>query len=202
MYSKYKFEKENHPDVVVRNFIRRCAEELDRDSYRSETAYVNAFLGKLRTNIPLKSIDKELVINFLTPIYDDRGANSAESKYGADFGIIYTGPDVKKAVLSQAKPKPVEMLTRSEKDRLQEQCLKMDKHTQDWMVFEAPQDNGGMPTVKFNLGRDTYSLAFDDYIIHHILGCRHGDRREGFVNAVKHSQLKKLEFIVKDLKFL
>ncbi|WP_447077454.1 hypothetical protein [Shewanella algae] len=202
MFSQYKFEKENNPETVVGNYIKKCAEELNRESFRSETAYVNAFLGKLCTNIKLQSINKELVINFRTPIYDDRGANSAESKYGADFGIVYKGGGVEKAILSQAKNTPVENLSSTQKKALQEQCRKMDRHTESWMVFEAPIVNGAIPTVKFNIYNRSYSMSFDRYVIEYIIGCEHGDRRAEFVNAVKSSNLKGLEIVLKDLHFI
>ncbi|SBS66541.1 hypothetical protein [Vibrio splendidus] len=202
MFSQYEFEKEELPEVVVRSYITKCAQELDRESFRSETAYVNAFLGKLCTRIRLQSINKELFINFKTPIYDDRGPNSAESKFGADFGIIYTGDGIEKAILSQAKNMPVENLNNSQKEELRKQCRKMDQHTEDWMVFEAPVVTGAMPTVKFNLHGRSYTKPFDEYLIDNIVGCSHGDRRKEFVDAVQSSKLTKLELVFKDLHFI
>jgi hypothetical protein len=107
-------------------------------------------------------------------------------------------------VLGQGKRGPIEQLGKDKKKGLDDQCSKMLKYTNDYLVLETPLTTGCVPMIKLSKKNEVTpsgkSIPLQDYIIEHLIACNHGDRREEFVLAVQDSSLKRLEIIVDGLE--
>ncbi|EGV1832341.1 TPA: hypothetical protein ACN335_003871 [Vibrio parahaemolyticus] len=187
--------KEN-PEQKISDYIDAVSRKLPLERFQHETAYVNAFLGAMEGTLKLNR-EKELEFSFIGTVVNDRGPKSAEKRFGADFSLVFTDGKVEKAILSQAKNAPVTKLTKREKERLNEQCKKMDRHSSEWVVFEMPERSGDIPTVSFLLDGNVKNIPIDEYITIYVLGCIHGDRREEFITSVTRSDLAGLELVLR-----
>lgn len=193
--------------IIVKEYFRRACENLDRRRYLQESAYVDAFIARLDGKLYVGKDNGS--IQFTPTIVADRGAGSAESKYGADFAIVFHSEAVErpinKAVISQAKNGSVDDLSKSEKSRLADQCKKMARITNSYIILEAPNISGAMPTVKIGdpqtgLWQED-SIDFDDYFLEQILSCMHGDVRDSFIEGVACSKLSGIKVDVKGLEY-
>lgn len=131
-------------------------------------------------------------------VVTDRGANSAESRWGADFAITASLTQDErtshKAVLGQAKRGSVKSLSQREQARLELQCELMKSATSSCLILETPSitldDHFDTPRVQI-LGDDD-SMILSDYITDHLIVCTHGDRRPDFVIRASNSRLNTL----------
>jgi hypothetical protein len=193
--------------VKVKEYFRDACENLDRQRYSQESAYVDAFIARLDGKLNIGP--GHGVIRFTPTIVADRGAGSAESKFGADFAIVFQSKEVthpiRKAIISQAKNGMVSALSKTEQNRLAAQCRKMARITDSYIVLEAPVVSGAMPTVKIGDPQtglwERDSIDFDDYFLEQILSCKHGDRRESFIDGVADSKLSGIKVDVNDLEY-
>ena len=191
----------------VKKYFRRACENLDRKRYSQESAYVDAFIARLDGQLNIGPDHGS--IKFTPTIVADRGAGSAESKYGADFAIVFQSEGVahpiRKAIISQAKNGLVNKLSKLDEDRLVEQCRMMARITNSYIVLEAPSASGAMPTVKIGDPKtglwEKDSIDFDDYFLEQVLSCRHGDRRDSFIEGVACSKLSGIKVDVNDLEY-
>ena len=192
----FSLTREDNSEQKISEYISAVSRKLPLERFKHEAAYVNAFLGALEGTLEINK-DKELEFRFIGTVVNDRGPNSAEKKFGADFSLVFTDGKVEKAILSQAKNAPVTNLSKREKQRLNEQCKKMDRHSSDWVVFEMPEKSGDIPTVCFLLDDGIKNMPIDEYITTYVIGCTHGDRREEFVSSVTQSDLAGLELVLR-----
>lgn len=193
--------------AIVKAYIQAVVKPLNRDRYMQESAYVDAFLGRLDGEIDLDGSDSTII--FTPTVVADRGRGTAESKFGADFAIVFESngieEDIKKAILGQAKNGEVDSLNNTEKKRLLDQCSKMASVTKQYMVLEAPMIGNPIPTIRIGLpikkGLPTLSqrIPFDEYLVDYIISCTHGDRRKEFIEAVGHSKLPTLGIVTNNL---
>ena len=190
---------------VVNKYVANATSRLGRQRYAQESAYVDAFLGRLDGIIDLG--DGNGTIDLRATVVADRGQGAAEHKFGADFALVFDGIKepikINKAILGQAKGGCLEQLVRSEKLRLIEQCEKMAAATQHYLVLEAPSDNGAIPTVRIGTYKDQRwaeeRIPFDEYLVDYVISCNHGDRRDQFIRAVGDSKLLTLQIVAEDV---
>ncbi|HIF9187938.1 TPA: hypothetical protein ACX6PH_000884 [Photobacterium damselae] len=187
-------ERESWQDKVSTH-IRNAASRLVLSRYRQEPAYVSAFLARLDGEVEIKSEGKVISFQFLPSVISDRGPRSAESKFGADFSIVFSNGVVEKAILSQAKR---DIISSADAKKLEQQCKKMNKQTDHWVVLKMPSNNGDIPQVSFN-SDGSNAIPFDTYITDYVISCKHGDRDLGFVDKVQDSDLKGLSVEVSDM---
>jgi hypothetical protein len=191
----------------VTDYITKAASRLDRRRYSQESAYVDAFMGRLDGEI---NFGRNNGVIILTPtIVADRGRGAAESKFGADFSLVFksknTSSFINKAILGQAKNGYLEKLSNAELSRLDKQCEKMAESTKHFIIFEAPTKDGAIPTIRLG-NQDTKNwndkrFSFEEYLVDQVISCQHGDRAESFIDAVADSKLSKLEIIMKNLTY-
>lgn len=187
------------------NHIKHAYEKLDRKRFRQEPAYITALMGRLDGDVFNDGKGNSLTLK--TTIVDDRGANSAESRTGADFSIVLEKQNCKKpiskAILGQGKNGSIEKLSKAEQDRLDRQCSDMHQYTTEFVVLEAPEDLGEPPMIRIGDKKDpkhrSKAIKFEDYLIKHFLSCQHGDQRKDFVAYVQDSKLAQLKIITKGL---
>ncbi|WP_415905393.1 hypothetical protein ACMXYW_04650 [Neptuniibacter sp. QD48_55] len=188
--------------------ITNAHQGIERKNYQQEAGYVAAVMGRLSGSIKDPKTHGTLEFKFHTVVVNDRGPGAAEKKYGADFAIVFKKLGVEKecskAIIGQAKNGQSDQLPKQELSRLISQCNKMSSHTTDYIVIEAPQDGELTPMVRIGdkreqlkIGKDRVTL--ENYIMNKLVGCRHGDKRDGFIDAVQDSSLAKLEIITNGL---
>lgn len=191
----------------VKDYFLQACEPLNRIRYAQESAYVDAFIARLEGEIDFGQ-DYGL-IKFTPTIVADRGYGSAESKYGADFAIVFKskGIDIPidKAIISQAKNGTVDKLSNSESLRLKGQCEKMARITENYIVLETPNLAGAMPTVRIGVPKaklwGAVSIPFDEYFLNQVLSCQHGDKRKDFITGVASSKLSGIKVDVDGIKY-
>lgn len=193
--------------IRVKEHFRSACKNLDRRRYLQESAYVDAFIARLDGTLYIGKDNG--FIQFTPTIIADRGAGSAESKYGADFTIVFQSKAVErpinKAIISQAKNGSIDNLSKSENTRLIDQCKKMARITNSYIILEAPNISGAMPTVKIGDPATELwqkdSIDFDDYFLDQILSCIHGDVRDSFIEGVACSKLSGIKIDVNGLEY-
>jgi hypothetical protein len=191
----------------VSNYILNAVSRLDRLRYAQESAYVDAFLGRLDGTIDLG--ENNGILDLKATVVADRGRGAAENVYGADFALIFESIggnlDVKKAILAQAKNRTLENLSNSEMSRLNLQCQKMAAATAHYFVLEAPLENCSIPTVRLGIFENKRwseeQLPFDEYLVDQVISCMHGDRRKKFIKAVGDSKLSGLRVLANGVSF-
>lgn len=184
---------------AVHCFVADAASRLRREGYKQENGYLKAFIGRLDGVISFEN--SAATIDLKCTNVDDDGPGNAEFRTGADFGIIYEAVNclsaARKGLLGQGKNDSVEELSKSETRRLIKQCEKMERYTDHYLVLEPPYEDGGIPNVRLgNPGAAIpwhgLSIPFDVYFVDHLIACTHGDRRNGFIDGIHHSDLVKL----------
>lgn len=135
--------------TAVRHHVIRAVERLDPQRYRQEPAYVAALFARLDAVV----LDRpEARVEFRSTIVEDHGPNSAESIWGADFGVIasLTQPNLQlhKAVIGQAKRESLISLPQSKSQQFREQVAKMWDLTHATVGLEVPKIAGEMPLIR------------------------------------------------------
>ncbi|GFO97862.1 hypothetical protein ig2599ANME_2073 [groundwater metagenome] len=196
------FKWQEEVKEAVREHIKK-AYDISRDSFYQESAYTNAFFGRLK-GIAYDGIYGK--VEFYPTIVADRGPKSAEKKWGADFAITAVIEQdkkrLKKAILGQAKKGNIDSFSYSKKRNLLEQIRKIKNVTSAPKVLEIPDFEGGIPMIRsgnsiLNKEPPYIRMKFDDYIIGRVMICFEGDIRPEFVDAVRESRLSRLEIIAK-----
>jgi hypothetical protein len=129
--------------------ISRVVARLDPARYHQEPAYVAALFARLDSVVYR---GPNLTIEIKSTVIDDRGRNSAESVWGADFGIVASivadGETTEKAVLGQAKRASLVTLPPAEAELFQKQVVKMSSATPAILGLEVPTEAGIAPIVR------------------------------------------------------
>lgn len=119
--------------------VSRAAERLDPSRYKQEAAYVAALFARLDALVYRGS---NFTLELKSTIVCDRGPNSAESKWGADFGIVASmiskEETAEKGVLGQAKRGSLIELVPHEAELFRQQVLKMSAATTAIVGLEVP----------------------------------------------------------------
>ncbi|WP_349606980.1 hypothetical protein [Cupriavidus sp. DF5525] len=176
--------------------VELACRQLSRLAFQQEPAYVAALMGKLA------GMQIQIGSSWLrTSVVNDRGPSSAESEFGADFAIVLESTSgVSKAVLGQAKGSGIDSLPQNQQDNFLRQCGLMAQKTKHFIGLEAPTGTNTMPIVRKGIWGPPLSIEsgrrLDDYLADIFIACQHGDRRNGFVQAVKTSDLRQLRVLV------
>jgi hypothetical protein len=130
-------------------YVSKAVARLDPARYRQEAAYVAALFARLDGVVYHR---RELTIEIESTIVADRGPNSAESKWGADFGIVgrLTTPNrfVEKGVLGQAKRGSLVDLPPNEREQFRRQVVRMIEATDATVGLEVPNETGTSPAIR------------------------------------------------------
>lgn len=187
----------------LRQHVKNACEFLPRESFAQEPAYVNALLGRLAGDIELGQ--PGAMIQLRPTITTDHGPNTAEKEFGADFALTMTIMDensvIVKGVLGQAKTDVIETLVKRERVRLDDQCEKMARYTDHFVVLEAPSRFSTIPTIRLGdpVTKKTQLEKYElhEYIVQKMLACRHGDKRPKFIEAIRESKMTKLAVVAR-----
>lgn len=129
--------------------VSRAVERLDPARYRQEAAYVAALFARLDAVVYRGS---NFTLELKSTVVCDRGPNSAESKWGADFGIVASmiskEETAEKGVLGQAKRGSLIELVPSQAETFRQQVLKMSAATTAMVGLEVPTSSPTAPTVR------------------------------------------------------
>lgn len=192
----------------IHKYIANAASRLERARYAQESAYVDAFLGRLDGVIHLEESGAQ--IDLKATVLADRGRGAAESKFGADFALVFSSKggavEVDKAVIAQAKNGNLEDISKAEQKRLSGQCEKMGYITKQYFVLEAPTMDGAIPSVRLG-DHATRSwvaarMSFDEYLVDQVICCIHGDTRREFINAVNNSKLSTIKITATGVEYV
>ena len=134
---------------ALSRYVSKAVARLDPARYRQEAAYVAALFARLDGVVYQR---RDLTIEIKSTIVADRGPNSAESKWGADFGIVgrLTAPNtfVEKGVLGQAKRGSLVDLPRDEREQFRRQVVRMAEATDATVGLEVPKEVGTAPAIR------------------------------------------------------
>lgn len=197
---------------AMRRHVLRALERLDPIRYAQEPAFVAALLARL-DGVVYSGDDGRIEIR--STIVADRGPQSAESKWGADFAIvgILHGSDgqVEKGVLAQAKRGSLKALNSSSSADFYEQCSRMAQATNAILGLEVPSHTGEAVLVReVQVERPSRAISLDDrpwhpqttvgvarglpeYLSDRFLVCLHGERDANVVRRLGDSRLSQLE---------
>lgn len=183
---------------AVRSHVRRAYRDVSPERYKQEPVWVSAVASRLEGTA--YDGDHGTVV-FTSTVLDDRGRNSAESRYGADLAITADISDgareIRKAILVQAKLGRVWDLDASKLDHLQEQIRKMQQLTRFPKVLEIPAEDGvRIPRMlsgnRVAAGEPSSGVPLEDYFTRRVLTTLDGDTRPSFVDAVQDSSLSRI----------
>lgn len=164
----------------LRKAMLYAASRVTLKTHKNEDDYFVAFMGKLG------------IIRFGNGYYLDfqdskTDAYKAESIYGCDFGLrveFYKDDklDFQKAIIGQAKNNVRVVVEKdlTERKRLAEQCIKMSRVTEHYVVTFRPNNPQAVPVI--HLGDQASSsyfnqaYDFDNYLINKVLPCFHGEK--------------------------
>lgn len=134
---------------ALSNYVAKAVGRLDPARYRQEAAYVAALFARLDGVVYHKP---NLSIEIKSTVVADRGRGSAESKWGADFGIvakIVAGRAVtEKGVLGQAKRGSLVDLRAGDAENFRRQVVKMNDATNALIGLEVPNEPFRAPVVR------------------------------------------------------
>lgn len=134
---------------ALSHYVAKAVNRLDPLRYRQEAAYVAALFARLDGVVYSKP---SFSIEIRSTVVADRGRGSAESKWGADFGIVARivadGAVTNKGVLGQAKRGSLLGLSSNEAEQFRQQAIKMTGATDAILGLEVPNERFQGPTVR------------------------------------------------------
>jgi len=194
---KHAFKFPSHIRMAVKSYVYNAYSKIDASRYEQESPYTTALATRLEGVVYDKS---DGFIEFHSTIVNDRGKNSAESKYGADLAITAFIQDSKleisKAILIQVKRDKLDnqrdnAITRE----LCEQVTKMKQLTSSPKIMELQQESKSLriPYMisgnKFLNGETFKRQRLDTYFTARVLTTFDGSTDPDFLATVKHSNL-------------
>jgi hypothetical protein len=191
------------PEVVasIKQYVRRAVQAVDPRRYNQEANYTAALVNQLEGAAYQGEYGS---VEFHSTVFDDRGAGSAESRYGADFAITATVSDgritIRKAILVQAKLGYLDDMSTAEAEFLRSQLKKMKRLVDAPKVMEIPERSGRrFPAIVSGnnvLEGVSYTpMALPEYFTARITTTLDGSTDRGVINAVQDSSLLRLDVI-------
>ena len=189
---------------ALREKIQNVFLDLQPERFGQESKYTSALLGRLH-GIEVQSPYGEYARIEATDI-DDRGAGSAESRYGADFAITATVGDsnrkIRKAIFVQVKNQSIDTLSPSQKKDLKEQINKMKRVVSSPKVagIRRSQGNAMLEVSSGNkviYGEEYTKSDFPSYFNQRVITTLDGTTDEIIVKALQESDLRKLDVLIK-----
>ena len=184
--------------------IRQAFVGVEPVRFGQEPNYTSAILSRLH-GIKVQS-DYGEYAKIQATNFDDRGPNSAEHRYGADFAITATVSDpqktIRKAILVQVKGEPIDDLPPQEMDRLKKQIATMKQVVNSPKVAGIrKEERQAMLEISSGnrvLDGETYSKTdFPEYFNQRVITTLDGTTNEEVVDALQESDLKKLDLRIK-----
>ncbi len=167
--------------------MKYSAEKTTRETHADEDSFFTKFMGRL---VKIEFGDG-YYIDFQDSKTTSKGKNSAEKKYGCDFGLrvdfIGNNSSFPKAIIGQAKnfPRNSPRDNSTEQKRLAEQCSKMAKVTPNYIVTFRPNRDGQIPVIYLgDMNTGSYlakSIRFDEYLLKYVLPCYHGETEKDVI---------------------
>ena len=196
---KHAFKFPREVGTAIRLHVYNAIKDLSPERYRQEPNYTAALLGRLE-GIAYEGIHGKVV--FSATVFDDRGPNSAESKYGADHAITAKISDgtttIRKAILVQAKLGYINELSNQGIERLKMQIKKMKLIVPSPKVMEIPVSDGmRLPAMisgnRILKGSEEYfALPLPEYFAARVVTTLDGCTKPDVVAAVQDSKLSRL----------
>jgi len=203
--SRHSFSYSKEFREMLRGRLVDVFNSLESQRFQQESQYTSAVLGKLH-GIRLESRYGEL-IELESTAFDDRGRNSAESRYGADFAITATvGNDqkiIRKAILVQVKNKPIDSLSKSQVKELKNQIKKMKTIVASPKVIGIRRNQNGYGMFEVSSGNkilddQSYSkVDFPSYFNQRVITTFDGTTDVSIVDALSDSSLQNLNIVIK-----
>ena len=188
----------------LRGKIESVFDNLEPERFGQEPKYTSAILGRLH-GIEVRSPHGEYAKIQATDI-DDRGRDSAESRYGADFAITATVGDsqrkVRKVILVQVKNHPIDTISRSQLENLKGQVRKMQRVVSSPKVAGIRRE-GGKAMLEVSSGNkvvkeETFMKSdFPAYFNQRVITTLDGSTDQKIVDALQESNLRKLDVLIK-----
>lgn len=198
----FKYSKEFLSEL--REKIQKAFSGLSPERFGQEPNYTSALLGRLQ-GIEVQSQYGEYA-KIEATVVDDRGADSAESRYGADFVITATVGDskqkIKKAILVQVKNRSIETLSSSQKKDLKEQINKMKTVVSSPKIAGIRRSQGSamleVSSGNKMLNDEEYTKSdFPTYFNQRVITTLDGTTDKTIVEALQESNLRKLDVLIK-----
>lgn len=182
----------------IKQYVQSAIEVITPKRYQQEPNYTAALLGRLEG---IAYEGEYGHVTFSATIFNDRGPNSAESKYGADHAIIATISNdlisIKKVILIQAKLGIIKDLNTHDMEFLKEQINKMRQIVFAPKIMEIPEINEiRYPAIISGnriLANGPYkSIPLPEYFVTRITTTLDGCTNREIVDSVEDSSLSKL----------
>ena len=140
---KHAFKFPGEVVAAVKQHVRHAIEAVAPGRYHQEANYTAALANQLE-GIAYKG--EHGTVEFHSTVFDDRGAGSAESRYGAGFAITATISDgittIRKAILVQAKLGRLDEMNNADAEFLRSQLEKMKQLVDAPKAMEIPESGG------------------------------------------------------------
>lgn len=188
---------------AVRSHVEDAIRRVPPERFRQEATYTAALANQLQ-GVAYNGEHGSVV--FESTIVNDRGANSAESRYGADMAITATVTDgrafVRKAILIQAKLGRIEELTPAQREKLEEQIHDMKQLVDAPKVMEIPAENDERHPAMISGNRilegDNYvSTPLADYFVTRVTTTLDGTTDQSVVDVVQDSSLPRAHMVAR-----
>lgn len=198
---KHAFKFPDDVVAAVKRHVAAAVNAISPERFRQEAQYTTALVSRLQGTV---YEGREGWVSFDSTVFDDRGRNSAEHRYGADFAITATISDhqttVRKAILVQAKLGRIDRLRKAEADFLRDQLQKMKALTPAPKIMQIPEANGlrtpEMVSGTRVLNDEPYvPMDLPDYFAARVLTTLDGCTKPQIVEAVQDSSLKRVNLI-------
>jgi len=183
---------------AIKKHVQSAIDSIAPERYKQEPNYTAALLGRFDGTAYEGEHGK---VVFTATVFDDRGPNSAEKKYGADHAITATISDgrttITKAILVQAKLGKIDDLAQKDRNFLKEQIGKMKKGLPSPKVMEIPTIDGRRYPAVISGNRiledgEYRPMPLPEYFVARITTTLDGCTNPEVIAAVKDSSLSKL----------
>lgn len=193
------------PEVVaaIKDHVRHAVAAVVPARYSQEANYTAALLARLE-GVAYDGLHGR--VEFKATIFNDRGRNSAESRYGADHAITATISDgtkkIEKAILVQAKLGSVDDLSTAALEFLKTQIVKMQQLVPAPKVMEIPDEGAQRAPAMISgnnlLNGDPYTpMELADYFAARVTTTLDGCTDPAVVSAVQDSSLSRVHVAAK-----
>lgn len=200
---KHAFKFPREVLEAIKHHVRSAVEGLPPERYRQEPNYTAALLGRLE-GVAYEGNHGKVTLS--ATVFDDRGPNSAESKYGADHAITATISDgtttITKAILVQAKLGHISDLSNRDHVLLRDQIKKMKNVIPSPKIMEIPEFAGKRYPAIISGNRvladeDYTAMQLPEYFVARVITTLDGCTDPEVVAAVKDSKLSRLNVLAK-----
>jgi len=193
------------PEVVaaVKQHVRKAIAAVNPARFHQEANYTSALVSQLQGEVYKGEHGS---VTFESTVFDDRGPNSAESRFGADHAITAIISDghttIRKAILVQAKLGHIDTMSPSEKDSLKSQIRKMKQLVNAPKVMEISEAaNARAPAMISGnqvLGDQPYKpMTLPEYFAARVTTTLDGCTDAEVVAAVQQSSLSRIAVTAK-----